>query len=68
MGIINTEKQKDNLAKYLYDISKIIFAVAVVSPFAKPENIDKYTLIVGISVSLMFFITASFIDREKVNF
>jgi len=39
MRIIRTEKQKDNFAKYLYDISKIIIAVMVIGPIAKPGRV-----------------------------
>ncbi len=65
MRIIRTEKQKDNLTKYLYDISKIIFAVAVIGSIVKPESTDKYTLIVGVAVTLMVFIFANIIDSNK---
>lgn len=63
--LIRTEKQKDNLAKYLYDISKIVFAVAVIGPIAKPESINKYVLIFGLSAAIIFFIFASIIDIIK---
>ena len=48
MRIIRTEKQKDNFAKYLYDISKISFAVAVIGPIAKPEVTDKFTFFITV--------------------
>ncbi|MBI2968600.1 MAG: hypothetical protein HYY40_12425 [Bacteroidetes bacterium] len=65
MRIIKTEKQKDNLAKYIYDISKVVFAVAVIGPIAKPESTDKYTLIVGVAFTIIVFIFASIIDSNK---
>jgi len=36
MKIIRTEKQRENLAKYFWDMSKVAFAVLVVGPFANP--------------------------------
>jgi hypothetical protein len=38
MKIIRTEKQRENLAKYFWDMSKVAFAVLVAGPFAKPES------------------------------
>ena len=39
MPLIKTEKQKDNLAKFSYDIAKIILAITVISPIAKTWNL-----------------------------
>ncbi len=65
MRIIRTEKQKDNFAKYLYDISKISFAVAVIGPIAKPEVTDKFTFFIGIFATIIFFIFATYLDSKK---
>ncbi len=43
-----TEKQKNNLAKFFYDIAKIDFAALVVAQFANPANLKYWILIVGI--------------------
>ena len=67
MRIIRTEKQKDNLAKYLYDISKILAAVAVIGPFVNPEKINKITFIFGIAFTIIIFIFASIIDSKTQN-
>jgi hypothetical protein len=45
--IIRTEKQRENLAKYFWDMSKVAFAVLVVGPFAKPESLSAAGLLVG---------------------
>jgi len=37
MIFIRTEKQKDSIAKFSYDTAKIILAITVISPIAKPE-------------------------------
>jgi len=50
MRIIRTEKQKDNFAKYLYDISKIIIAVMVIGPIAKPESFNIIIFATGTGV------------------
>jgi len=45
---IKTEKQKDNLAKFSYDIAKIILAITVISPIAKPETFHLSLFIGGL--------------------
>ena len=65
MRIISNEKQRDNIAKYLYDISKICFAVAVIGPFTEPEVVNKITFGGGVIVTLIFFIFAMILDSKK---
>jgi len=65
MRIIKTEKQKDNIAKFLYDMAKIYFAVAVLGPFTKPEITDKYTLTAGVIATIILFLTANIMDSKK---
>jgi len=48
MPLIKTEKQKDNLAKFSYDIAKIILAITVVGPIAKPETFHFWLLLGGL--------------------
>ena len=40
-----TQKQRENLAKYLYDLSKIIFAAGVVSNLVAWQQINVVTLL-----------------------
>src|SRR5262245_38172836 len=53
MKIIRTEKQRENLAKYFWDMSKVAFAVLVAGPFAKPESFSSAGLLVGIAIGLL---------------
>ena len=66
MHIIRNEKQKDNLAKYSYDLSKIIFAVVVISPFAKPESFDFLFVLGGFIVGFIFLIIGNILDIKEV--
>ncbi|MFH1321311.1 MAG: DUF6722 family protein [Bacteroidota bacterium] len=67
MSIIKTSKQKDNFAKFIYDLAKIIFAIAVISPVVKPESFSILTLITGTIVTLILFITAYSLDGMEVK-
>jgi hypothetical protein len=53
MKIIRTEKQRENLAKYFWDMSKVAFAVLVAGPFAKPESFSSAGLLIGIAIGLL---------------
>lgn len=46
-----TRKQRDNLAKYCYDISKILFATMVVGNIIDQEHFNVLTLALGVIVS-----------------
>ena len=67
MRLLRTEKQKDNFAKYLYDISKIIAVVAVIGPFVNPEKVNKITFVFGVLFTIIFFIFASIIDSKQTK-
>lgn len=49
-----TEKQRENTAKYLYDISKGIALLAVVGNLVQGKW-DILSLIFGITTSIIFF-------------
>ncbi|MBI4645756.1 MAG: hypothetical protein HY738_03925 [Bacteroidia bacterium] len=67
MRIIKTEKQKDNLTKYLYDISKIIIAVMVIGPIAKPESFNIFAFVIGVVVSIIFFLLGQTLDKKEIK-
>ena len=53
MLLIKSEKQKDNLAKFSYDIAKIILAVTV--------------FIGGFVVTVIFFVFGYMLDANEVK-
>jgi hypothetical protein len=67
MKIIHTEKQKENLAKYFWDMSKIAFAVFVVGPFAKPESLSSAGLLVGIAIGFLLALLGYLLDGMEVS-
>jgi len=62
-----TEKQKDNLAKFLYDTAKIILGILVITPLAKPEEINLLVLISGIYIVISCFLYAHYLDGKEVK-
>jgi len=67
MGFIKTEKQKDNLAKFSYDTAKIILAITVISPIAKPETFHFALFVGGFIVTILFFALGCLLDTKEVK-
>lgn len=67
MSLIKTEKQKDNLVKFSYDIAKIILAITVISPIAKPEHFHLFLFLGGFIVTMLFFILGYILDSKEVK-
>lgn len=58
------KKQRENLAKIIADIGKIVFAAIVVGRFVSPGKITLMSFSVGLVFSLFCFASAIFIDKE----
>jgi len=67
MGFIKTEKQKDNIAKFSYDTAKIILAITVISPIAKPEAFHFALFVGGFIVAILFFALGCLLDTKEVT-
>jgi len=51
-----TQKQKENISKYLFDISKLSFGGLVVGGFLKGEVVPLWELLIGFLFSTFAFI------------
>jgi hypothetical protein len=67
MKIIRTDKQRENLAKYFWDMSKVAFAVLVVGPFARPESFSSAGLIVGVIIGFLLALSGYLLDGMEVS-
>jgi len=66
MRLVKNEPQKQNLAKFLYDIAKIIFGVIVVSQILKPQEFKVWIFISGIASMVIFFFLAYILDGKEI--
>lgn len=48
------QRRRENVAKYLYDLSKIVFATAVIGKLVDREHFDVLFSILGVVISWMF--------------
>ena len=60
------EKQKDNLAKFAYDLAKITIAVTVITPLAKPGDFNILSLFLGLLAGISVACFGYFLDAEEV--
>jgi len=58
-------KQRENLAKYCYDISKVIVAILVIGPITRPEQVTAFSFILAAAGSVAFVVLGLLLDKEK---
>lgn len=66
MQIIRTEKQKDNLAKFFWDMAKVALTLLVLSPFAKPESVSSVGLFSGTAIGILLGLWGYILDDMEV--
>ncbi len=64
--LIKTEKQKKNIAKFSYDIAKIILAITVITPIAKSTSFNINLFFGGIIIAIVFFLFGNLLDSKDV--
>ena len=62
-----TKRQKENIAKYLFDLSKISFAVPVIGTVVSKEPFAFATFWGGIFFTITTFLLAVILDRGNLN-
>ena len=67
MPLIRTEKQKDNLAKFLYDLCKIVLAVAVLGPAVSLSIFSYAAMLGGLAVAGAAFVFAYYLDGKETE-
>lgn len=60
------KKQVDNLAKYNYDISKLVMGVAVIGNLISDQFSSK-ALWIGLGVAVIFLIFGNILDRLEAS-
>lgn len=67
MRWIRTKEQKDNLAKYCWDFSKIVLAALSIAPLAKPETVDLRGVVFGLTSGVIFAVFGYILDGKEVK-
>ena len=56
-------KKRENLAKAIYDIGKLVFAVLALGPIVSPAAFNIGIFSAGIIFTVIIFVSAYVIDR-----
>jgi hypothetical protein len=64
---IRTKEQKDDLAKYCWDLSKIAVAALGLAPLAKPETMDFRVAVLGFFIGILLAVFGYIIDGMEVK-
>ena len=56
-------KKRENLAKAIYDLGKLVFAVLALGPIVSPEAFSVPRVIGGIFFTALAFVIAFWVDR-----
>lgn len=67
MLLIRSEKQKDNLAKFFYDLAKINFAALVIAQIASPSGFKFWILVMGILATIIPLIVGLTLDGKELE-
>jgi len=67
MRVIRVDKQKDNLAKFFWDMSKVAFTLLVIGPFATPGGVSSVGLLLGIVIGFVLALWGYLLDGMEVS-
>lgn len=66
MEIFKNFSQKNSVAKYCFDVSKIILTIIVIAPIVKDGLTNTYLTIGGVTLVLFFFFAGYLLDGKEV--
>jgi len=55
-------KRRENLAKAIYDVGKLVFAALVLGPLVTPAVFNIPIVVVGLVVTVSMFVVAYLLD------
>jgi len=58
---------KDNIAKYCFDVSKIMLAITVITPITKKGFNNPILIIGGLWVAIVSFLIAYVLDSKELK-
>lgn len=67
MRLIHTEKQKDNLAKFFWDMAKVALTLLFVTPLAQTGGLTLYQSIVGLVATCLLGMAGWLLDGQEVK-
>jgi hypothetical protein len=65
--LLKTDKQKDNLAKMFWDMSKLVFAVFVFGPLANTGHITVFGMASGMTIGFTLAVSGYMLDGRELR-
>lgn len=66
MRVIRTEKQRENLARFCWNMAQITLGALVVAPLARPETSQVLLVGLGIAAAAVFIVLGYLLDGMEV--
>lgn len=67
MRIIRTEKQKDGLARFFWDLSKLTSGLLVIAPFTDTRAMSAVGMLAATTVTTVLLVSAYTLDGREVR-
>ena len=67
MRIIRTEKQKDNLAKFFWDMAKVALTLLFVTPLAQTGGLTLRQSVIGFAATFLLGVAGWLLDGQEVQ-
>jgi len=66
MRIFQTEKQRENMAKFFWDMAKVALTFFVITPFAQPQTYGLARVFAGVVIGFTLIVIGYMLDGRKV--
>lgn len=60
-----TKKQREDISKLLYDLVKLTYTGFIIGGIISPKGLNLFHIILGASISVLFFITAYWLSKKE---
>jgi hypothetical protein len=67
MRIIRSDKQKDNLAKFFWDMAKVVLTLLFVTPLAQTGGLTFQQSALGLSATFLLGLAGWLIDGQEIK-
>ncbi len=67
MRIVRTEKQKDNLAKFFWDMAKVVLTLLFVTPIAQTGGLTLHQSVVGLVATSLLGLAGWLLDGREIK-
>ena len=67
MVVVRTNAQKENIAKFFWDMAKINFGALVIGPLARGEDFRLRSIALGVIVGMLLCIGGYLFDGMEVD-